>query len=212
MNRVLSLALVAAALTGACNADDDERLEETSGGSGQAGAPAGGAGGAGSGAEGGHATGGVGGSAGTETAGGSGMAGAAGYGGALDCGPLPLSGAGGGGGADGDVLAIVGTYTDPYGGTHVITTETWTQIGVFEITRFSNEDRWLVARGVATNEYNPCLWSRFDFANYLGSLYFCQSVFDATSEAEALAAPAADASDPTTSGCGNYPWSMLTPQ
>ena len=138
-----------------------------------------------------------------------GAAGTAGAGGAPSCGPLRGGESGGQGGSAG--LAITGHYTDDFGGTHVITEDTWTQFGVFEITRFSNEEGWIVARNSAENEYNPCLWSRFDFVFFGSELYFCQGTYDAVSEAEALAAQPADASDPTVGGCGNYPWSRLTP-
>ena len=139
-----------------------------------------------------------------------GAPGAAGAGGTPSCGPLPGGESGGHGGAAG--LVITGHYTDDYGGTHVITEDTWTQFGVFEITRFSNEEGWVVARNSAKNEYNPCLWSRFDFVFFQSELYFCQGTYDAVSEAEALAASSADGSDPTKGGCGSYPWSRLTPQ
>lgn len=124
-------------------------------------------------------------------------------------------GAGGAGGA-GSGLAIVGSYLDDYGSTHVITDSTWT-IGmagtssVFHITVVSNADQYLVAQNDATNQYSASLWSRFDWTLDQGVLYYCQTTYDAATEQAALATPRADVNDLTGKGCSSFPWSILTP-
>lgn len=109
---------------------------------------------------------------------------------------------------------IVGTYVDDFGSEHVITETTWTMYGnsVFHILDVDNEGDWLVAQNDAANEYNPDLYSRMEWYDDGTTLWFCQSVFDAATEADALAADPADVDALDTDGCGGFPWSqLLTP-
>lgn len=108
-------------------------------------------------------------------------------------------------------LAIVGAYTDSWGGTHDITDATWIMGSAsFHIAQYDNAEMWVVAQNDAANEYNPSLWSRMDWTWSGADLYFCQSAFDAADEAAALAATPADASD-LAAGCGGFGWSQLIP-
>jgi len=113
-------------------------------------------------------------------------------------------------------LEIAGTYSDDFQGSHQITGDSWTQVyesgtSVFNISQFSNEEGYLIAQNDADNEFNPELWSRFDWTEKDGTLWYCQSVYDAESEQEALDADPADDSDPANSGCGGFAWSELKP-
>ncbi len=114
------------------------------------------------------------------------------------------------------VLAIVGDYTDNYGYAHSITYDTWTMaMGAtpsnFDITQYDNEEMWAVAQNYADNPWSAGLWSRFDWTWHEGELWYCQTNYGAATEADALATAPADATDPTTTGCGGaYPWSKLT--
>ncbi len=113
-------------------------------------------------------------------------------------------------------LALRGTYTDNYGTTHVIQQALWTQtfatdLSAFNITAFDNAARFLVAQNDAANAYFPAQWSRFDWTRDDTALWYCQTVFDADTEAQARAAAAADATDPSSGGCGGFPWSRLDP-
>jgi hypothetical protein len=110
-------------------------------------------------------------------------------------------------------IDVVGSYTDTYGTSHAITEDTWTQntdggVSVFHITQYSNAERYLVAKGDSANEYNPSLWSRFDWIKKGDKLYYCQSTYDASTEAEAVKAKPADSSD-LDKGCGGFSWSEL---
>jgi hypothetical protein len=114
-----------------------------------------------------------------------------------------------------DPLAIVGTYADTFGMTHVVTQDLWTMESSFGIDRFhivayANAQKYLIAQNDAANAYNPSLWSRFDWTTHDGKLWFCQTSYDAATQALALAAPAADATDPAVGGCGSFAWSALT--
>ena len=124
-----------------------------------------------------------------------------------------------------DSFAIVGNYLDDFMGEHAITAETWTQSGpmiqtsVFHIHSYDNETRHAIAHNDPANMFAGDKYSRFDWVNVDGTLYFCQSAFDAERVVGAGAVTAADDADPATKGCGvsadnaaGFPWSKLTPQ
>jgi hypothetical protein len=112
------------------------------------------------------------------------------------------------------VLSIVGSYEDEFGTEHVITEEVWTQTYpgaaplTFEIDTFGAD--WLVAQNGPDNAYSPDLWSRFDWVEVDGDLYYCQTAYDAPDAASAEAATPADTTD-VDAGCGGFPFSMLLP-
>ena len=121
--------------------------------------------------------------------------------------------AGGAGGAASvsEGLAIVGRYTDDFDGEHVITNSIWTNYGIYNISQFDNEERYVIARNDESNMSSPCAWSRFDWAYDGDDLYYCQSAYAAESEEAALDSEPADAED-LEKGCSGFPWSQLTPQ
>lgn len=84
-------------------------------------------------------------------------------------------------------------------------------LAVYTVETWSNEGDFVIARNADTNEYNPGAFSRFDFATTDDGEFFCQTAYDAATAEAALATTAADATDPTTTGCGGaFPWSALT--
>jgi hypothetical protein len=110
-------------------------------------------------------------------------------------------------------IDIVGSYTDTYGTSHTITESMWTQnmdggVSVFHITQYSNDERFLVAQADPANAYNPNLWSRFDWTEKEDKLYYCQSIYDASTEDAALKAKPADSTD-LDKGCAGFSWSEL---
>jgi len=107
-------------------------------------------------------------------------------------------------------LEIVGTYTDDFGGMHEISEDTWINgDSTFAIVEYKNQADWLVAQNGEDNEFNPGLWSRFDWAWDGDTLYYCQSVFDGATIEDALEG-SADATD-LEMGCGSFAWTNLTP-
>ncbi|HEU5075687.1 MAG TPA: hypothetical protein VFU02_15950 [Polyangiaceae bacterium] len=136
---------------------------------------------------------------GSATTGGSG--GEAGAGGAPACDAPPSAAE----------IEIAGAFRDSYDGTHRIDDEVW-QMGAssFDLVDFSNDERWAIAENAADNEFFPESFSRFEWTDEDGVLFYCQSVFAASSEDDAREAPRADASD-LLAGCGNFAWSSLTP-
>lgn len=114
-----------------------------------------------------------------------------------------------------EAIAIVGDYVDDFGGAHQITATEWRQgegdaASVFALREVDNEARFALAENGADNEFSPGLWSRFDWAESGGALYFCQSAFDAATLDAARAATPGDAADLAGAGCGGFPWSALT--
>lgn len=111
-------------------------------------------------------------------------------------------------------LEIIGNYVDNYDTSHTITETTWSDSwdNSFAITQYDNDANWLIAQNASTNSYNPDLWSTFQWTNNeAGTLFYCQSVFDAATEEDAKANASADGSDLDT-GCAGFAWSTLTPE
>lgn len=110
-----------------------------------------------------------------------------------------------------EALNLRGTYTDNYGGDHAISQESWVMgDATFHIAQFSNSEGFLVAQNDTANEWNPGLWSRFDWTTVAGITYYCQTAYDASSEETALGTPAASADNPAETGCGGWSWSHFT--
>ncbi len=112
-------------------------------------------------------------------------------------------------------IEIAGSYTDGFA-QHQIGGVRWTMSGMdfsagFTVMRVNNDEDWAVAQNDAENAFNPGQWSRFEWVRADGTLYFCQSTFDAATEAAAVGASRPDRSSPATTGCGTFPWSVLTP-
>ena len=108
--------------------------------------------------------------------------------------------------------AITGNWVDDWGYSQVVTKDTWTSDdSVFHITGIHNRAGYLVAHNDPDNQWAPDLWSRFDWTESAGALYFCQIVFDAETQEAATANTGADRSD-LEAGCNGFGWSKLNPQ
>jgi hypothetical protein len=119
-------------------------------------------------------------------------------------------------GCEGESIDIAGEYSDGFG------TVSIGSCSIFgsPVTELSNDENYMVTQNSCEDPFNPGKWSRHDWTWFavdggeLG-LYYCTAVFDADTEADAIAAPRADDTDPTTGGCGTppttFPWSLLTP-
>jgi hypothetical protein len=120
-------------------------------------------------------------------------------------------------GAEG--LEIAGEWFEEFspgeGITHSIDETRWEQVAafgtaIFHVDGYDNEARVVVARADAANEFNPDLYSRFDWTWDGEDLYYCAAVFDAATPEDALMAPASDPGD-LEMGCAGFPWSALVP-
>ena len=124
-------------------------------------------------------------------------------------------------------LPITGTCTDAYAGEHQIDGAGWTMtyswgtgssVSEFHVVDWDGDadTGTLIAQNSEEAAYDPGAWSRFDYVVDGGTLYYCQTLYNAGSEAEALAHPGANSASPTEGGCGeapyDFPWSALTPE
>lgn len=112
-------------------------------------------------------------------------------------------------------IEIAGSWLDNYGSDHTVSDTEWSSYGgasVVHLSQYDNAQDFTVGQNDAANEYNPELFSRFDwYTDDAGQLWFCTTAYAAASEEEALNTAAADHTDPATTGCGGFPWSSLTP-
>lgn len=111
-------------------------------------------------------------------------------------------------------LALIGTWLDEWTTFHVITGEQWRSgtapnDSVYVISQYDNDAGWLVAENGERNAFNPGAWSRFDWTWVDDQLYYCTTAFDAATEQAALDTAAAEATDPTASGCGGFAWTSM---
>ena len=120
-------------------------------------------------------------------------------------------------------IAVQGRYLDDFGTTHTITDASWTQrtddvTSVFHLLSFDNERTFAIGHNDAGNDFSPDKFSRLDWVNHDGELYFCQTAYDAASAEAAQGTTRGDDTDPATGGCGaptpdnpnGFPWSKLT--
>lgn len=110
-------------------------------------------------------------------------------------------------------IAVAGSWVDNFGFDHDITETSWESYGSetpVGLTQYDNAGQWTVGQNHPEDQFFPSDWSRFDWTwDADDQLWFCQTVFSANSEEEALAADAADTSDVANSGCGGSAWSQL---
>jgi len=105
---------------------------------------------------------------------------------------------------DHDDISIVGEWIDEWNSSQVIDSDSWNSN---TITHYDNDEMWAVAENGA-DSWNPGFWSKYDWTWNSEELYYCQSTFAAESEADALSADSANATDLDT-GCGGFPWSQM---
>lgn len=110
-------------------------------------------------------------------------------------------------------LDLDGTWLDQWGSTHTITEESWEVDwpATFHVLDFDNGQGSLVAHNDPSNEYNPDQFSRFDWLFDGDTAWYCQTVYDGATEADAADHDPADATDPSTGGCGVGPWTSMEP-
>lgn len=112
-----------------------------------------------------------------------------------------------------DELAIQGAFVDQFFYTYEIDATSWDFYGSGTpgtITSWDNDAGWFVGQNSAKDKYNPDLWSRVDFVADGEGWLLCQIGFAAKTEADAIAAKPADATD-VAKGCNGFPWSELRP-
>jgi hypothetical protein len=124
------------------------------------------------------------------------------------------TGDGGAGGAPHvEPFELLGAYDDNYGGSFVITADTWASSA---IVAYDNALNAAYTQFPADDLYNPNKFAKTVYTEPANddSFYFCMVVFSAATLAEAQASTAtADDSDPENGGCGGqFPWTKATKQ
>jgi hypothetical protein len=196
--RLISLGSVACVALLAALACSDDEADAPAGGGSDAGSQGG--------------SGGSGGNGQNDVDGGAGASGASNVDAGDDAGVCEIDTAAAVDGCEGETIDIAGEYTDDFGGSVSIGS---CSIYGSPVTELSNAEQYVITQN-ACDLFFPGKWSRTDWTWYSGdggaaALYVCTSTYDADSEAEAIAAPPADASDPVNGGCGGFSWSLLTP-
>lgn len=108
-------------------------------------------------------------------------------------------------------IAIAGAWDDVWGGYAEIDHMRWRD-GWGGVWHFLDHgDGWAIAHNDAANPFFPGLYSRFDWTEQGGQGWFCQTAYAEPSAAAAAATPPADATAPSTSGCGGFGWTAWTP-
>jgi len=111
-------------------------------------------------------------------------------------------------------VPIRGLWGDDYGTAHTIDEWSWSMISkwgdsLFHVSQADIDSSWLVAENDKANSHSASQWSKFDWTwDGDGTLYYCQSSFDAGSEADAVKADSADAAD-LKAGCAGWSWTAL---
>jgi hypothetical protein len=117
-------------------------------------------------------------------------------------------------------VEIAGAYTTNFGASITITDLEWKDettfddviyVSIYSISIYDNDANYLVAQNSADNDYNPEKWSRFDWVETEDTLYYCQSIFDAETEADADDGDGASDPSDLEAGCGGFSWSELIP-
>ena len=103
-----------------------------------------------------------------------------------------------------EAISIEGEWIDEWNSSQVIDSDSWNSN---TITHYDNDEMWAVAENGA-DSWNPGFWSKYDWTWNSEDLYYCQSTFAAVTEADALSANSANATDLDT-GCGGFPWSQM---
>ncbi|MCB9521532.1 MAG: hypothetical protein H6698_07145 [Myxococcales bacterium] len=111
-------------------------------------------------------------------------------------------------------LEILGEYDTDWGGFLRVTDTTigsrWYGGDEVPISRYDNDADLLVGQNRADDPWNPGKWSKFQWIpRDDGGYFWCQSVYSAETEAEALEAEGADVAD-VDAGCGGFAWSVIT--
>ncbi|MFK7927004.1 MAG: hypothetical protein AB8H79_02355 [Myxococcota bacterium] len=109
-----------------------------------------------------------------------------------------------------DDVPFEGDWVDGFDTAHSVSADSWTLgSSTFTFIDVDADEQTIIAENAATNEYNPGLFSRFDWTVVDGQTWYCQKAYDAADADAARNTDPADDSSPNTTGCGGFPWSRL---
>ena len=109
--------------------------------------------------------------------------------------------------------ALQGAFVDDYGIRYAIGPDLWAQgeTARYHIVRWNAAERYAVARNDTANTSDGGRWTRIDWVALDGGEYawaYCYAVYDAATEADALAALPSGRDTPRT-GCNGHPFSRM---
>ncbi len=116
--------------------------------------------------------------------------------------------------ANGPPAALLGAFTDDYGGRYTITASAW-QHGArnrYEVVAWYPDSQFVIARNANSNPTAAGLWTRIDWmllsemAPYTWA--FCLSAYEAPTRVAAQATRVANRTMPRT-GCNGFPFSRM---
>ena len=111
---------------------------------------------------------------------------------------------------------LLGEFVDDYGEPHSISDADWIQEihSRYHIVRWSQRERYLIARNDAANKSAPNKWTRIDWVRLDGpppyTWAFCFSAYQASTAAEAESTKVAKPEAPRT-GCNGHPFTRMRP-
>lgn len=112
-------------------------------------------------------------------------------------------------------IAVTGIYTNQFDGVETITPTTWGFAGLEQtITRWDNDANWAITQNPDDAEFSPGSFNKIVWLDpdADGTFFYCTVDFGLETEAQALdSAATADAAAPLERGCGQAPWTQLTP-
>ena len=116
--------------------------------------------------------------------------------------------------ADNVLAMFMGNFTDDYGIRYTITDKVWQQLPrtKFHIIKWDVVQQFILAKNDSANPGEGGLYTRIDYMRFNNmepwKWGFCLTVYDAKTEAAALAITAADRANPRK-GCNGFPFSRM---
>ncbi len=117
------------------------------------------------------------------------------------------------GGDDPVELELIGSWTNNYDGTEIITADTWDNgYSVLTVSSYDNDDNWVVVRSPADDAYTPNEYSKYVWTDVAGGIvYYCTVSFGLETQEEAeTSANNSDPSAPSDGGCNGFAWTELS--
>lgn len=108
-----------------------------------------------------------------------------------------------------ETIEVAGRWASNFGGFETITSTSW---GGFEIIEFDNLTNFAVTQNPADAAFFPSKYNKYVWTEPAGGAFFyCTVDFGLdTADQARTSTQTADASDPSTTGCGSFPWTQLS--
>ena len=108
-------------------------------------------------------------------------------------------------------IEVRGTYETQFDTTETITESSWQDA---DIVDWENDTNWAITHNPDDAEHNPDTYAKIAWTepDAEGVFYYCSVAFGLeTAEKARTTDKTADDSNPEEGGCGNFPWTKMTP-